>query len=124
MTIMTKRSIGFIIFFLSFKSCVTDNTKREKMILAPNETITQIVLRTEGKHISSLDLSVRGEVSGSGRLSIGENDSVFYKTYEVKNGQNEITYFGDWYSEFCYVTFTPTIETKGQFNLEADFGGD
>ena len=94
------------------------------MILTLADTVKQIVLRTKGKNISGLDLLIKGEISGAGQLSIGDNDSVAYKTYEVKNGRTEIKYNGDWYSEFCYVTFKSTSESKGQLKIEGDFIGD
>jgi len=119
-----KQNIGFILLGLfSLISCDTNDTKKEEMILN-GDTTKQIVLRADGKNINSLDLLIKGEVSGPGQLSIGENDSVFYKTYEVQSGQTELKYRGDWYSEFCYVTFRSTTQTNGQLKLEVDFGGD
>lgn len=61
---------------------------------------------------------------GSGELSIGDTDSTFYKTYDLNEGKIEIKYRGDWYSEFCYVTYMPTSETKGQLKVDGDFVGD
>jgi hypothetical protein len=119
-----KQNIGFILLGLfSLNSCNRNDTKKEEMILTA-DTTKQIALRTKGKNINALDLLIKGETSGPGQLSIGDSDSVFYKTYEVKGGQTEIKYNGDWYSEFCYLTFRSTTKTNGQLNLEADFAGD
>jgi hypothetical protein len=94
------------------------------MILDSSDSVKQIVLRTDEKNIFKLNLLIKGQISGSGQLSIGDNDSVFYKTYDVKGGQTEIKYNGDWYSKFCYVTFRSTTKTNGRLKLEADFAGD
>ena len=94
------------------------------MILDPVDSVKQVILRTEENNIFKLNLLIKGEINGSGQLSIGDNDSTFYRTYEVKNGQAEIKYNGDWYSEFCYVTFRSTTKTNGRLKLEADFAGD
>jgi hypothetical protein len=120
----TKLNIGFILLGLfSLISCDMNDTKKEEMILT-GDTSKQIVLRTKGKNINALDLLIKGEINGSGQMSIGDNDSVFYKTYDVKDGQTEIKYNGDWYSKFCYVTFRSTTKTNGRLKLEADFAGD
>lgn len=125
MKIKRTLNIGLIISGLfCLNSCDTNDTKKEEMTLITSGTVKQIVLRTKGKNISGLNLLIKGQINGVGQLSIGDNDSVAYKTYEVKTGQNEIKYNGDWYSEFCYVTYKPTSETKGQLKIEGDFVGD
>lgn len=118
-------NIGLILSGLFYLySCDMYETKKQEMILTPGDTVKQIVLSTKGKNISGLDLLVKGEITGTGKLSIGDKDSVAYKTYEVKSGFTEIKYKGDWYSEFCYVTFKPTSRTKGQLKIEENFIGD
>jgi hypothetical protein len=125
MKIKRTLNIGLILSGLfCLNSCDTNDTKKEEMTLIQRDTVKQIVLRTKGKNISGLNLLIKGKINGAGQLSIGDNDSVAYKTYEVKTGQNEIKYKGDWYSEFCYVTYKPTSETKGQLKIEGDFVGD
>lgn len=125
MSIKTKRNIGLVLWgFLSFCSCDSNDIKRGELNLTSVDTLKQIVVRTEGTHINALNLLIKGDISGSGHLSIGDNDSVFYKTYDVKDGQNEIRYEGDWYSEFCYVTFRQTTKASGLIKVEADFVGD
>jgi hypothetical protein len=107
-------------------SCVVkDNTKTEQMNITPGDTLNQIFLQTKGReHISGLQLLITGEIKGSGQLSFGDTDSTTYHTYDLKYGKVEIKYDGDWYSEFCYLTFKPTVETKGQIKVEGDFAGD
>lgn len=94
------------------------------MTLEPGNTITQLVLRTQGKHISGLSLQIKGEIQGAGELSFGYSDSISYRTYDLKEGKIELKYDGDWYSEFCYLTYKPTTGTKGQLKFEGDFLGD
>jgi hypothetical protein len=122
-----KRTLNIGLFLsglFCLNSCSTNDIKKEGMALIPRDTVKQIVLRTKGKHINGLNLLIKGEINGAGQLSIGDNDSVAYKTYEVNTGQNEIKYNGDWYSEFCYITYKSTSGTKGQLKIEGDFLGD
>jgi hypothetical protein len=107
-------------------SCTVDNnTKRGQMTLTPGDTVNQLVLQTQGrKHITGLSLLITGEIQGSGQLTLGDTDSTSYHTYDLKEGKIEIKYNGDWYSEFCYLTYRPTTETKGQLMIEGDFAGD
>ena len=94
------------------------------MTLEPRDTINQLVLRTQGKHISGLRLQIEGEIQGTGQLSFGDSDSTSYRTYDLKEGKIELKYEGDWYSEFCYLTYKPTTGTKGQLKFEGDFIGE
>ena len=119
--LLTYRLFIFVLIVLS--SC-SNNVKRTEMTLKQDDSINQVVLRTEGKNISGLNLLIEGDVEGSGQLSFGDSDSTVYKTYELKEGKIEIKYKGDWYSEFCYVTYKPTSGTKGQLKIEGDFVGD
>lgn len=119
------KNIGLILSGLfCLYSCTTKDIKKEELILDSGDSIKQVVLRTDEKNIFNLNLLIKGEISGSGQLSIGENDSAVYRTYDVRNGQTEIKYSGDWYSKSCYVTFRSTTKTNGQLKFEADFAGD
>jgi hypothetical protein len=113
-----------LLFLRLADSCDSNDIKKEEIILTQANPVNKIVLRTDKKNIDGLTLKINGEVTGSGQLSIGENDATFYKTYDLNNGQIEIKYIGDWYSQFCYVTFRSTTKTSGQLKLEADFAGD
>ena len=127
MSLRIKKPLTYKLFLLGLillSSCVGDKVKSEEMILLPGDTQHKIVLQTEGKSISGLELLINGEIIGSGQLSISDTDSTFYKTYDLKEGKIEIKYRGDWYSEFCYVTYKPTSETKGQLKIDGDFFGD
>ena len=104
--------------------CSSNNTKSAEMTLKPGDPLNQEVLRTERMNISGLNLLIKGEIKGSGQLSFGYSDSTAYKTYEVREGKIEVKYEGDWYSEFCYITYRPTTETKGQLKIDGDFIGD
>jgi hypothetical protein len=122
MRLLTSKLFLLGLFILG--SCVGDNIKSEEMILIPGDSLHRTVLRAEGKNINGLDLLIKGEIKGSGQLSIGDTDSTFYKTYDLTEGKIEIEYRGDWYSEFCYVTYKPAQETKGQLKIDGDFFGD
>ena len=113
----------FVLVLILINSC-GDKIETSEMIFAPGDNSTQIVLQTVGKNISGLNLLIKGEIKGSGQLGFGDSDSTFYKTYDLTEGKVEIKYNGDWYSEFCYVTYKPTSETQGQLKIEGDFVGN
>lgn len=106
---------------LTLSSCYKDNTKSSEMTFTPGDSAVQTLLQTNGGNVSGLHLLIRGEIKGLGQLSFGDSDSTYYKTYELKEGQIEIEYDGDWYSRFCYVTYQPTSETEGQLKIEGNF---
>ncbi len=113
----------FLLGLLLCSSCSRDYVKTEELIIKPTDSITQIVITTEEKHISNLHLSIEGEINGSGRLIMGNSDSTIYRTYELSTGEINLTYNGDWYAEFCYLTYKPTSKTSGQLKIKSDFVG-
>ena len=119
-----KKILTVCVAFISFTSCDSKKEIKNQLILDDERSRIQTSIVTEGKHINALDLKIKGEISGPGQLSIGDNDSTFYKTYEVTKGKIEITYEGDWYSEYCYVTFNPMTTTNGRIEIQGDFKGD
>ena len=119
-----KRILTFCVVFGSFISCGSKKEIKNQLILDNETSRIQTSIVTEGNLINALDLKIKGEIKGSGQLSIGDNDSTFYKTYDVTEGKIEITYDGDWYSQYCYVTFKPMTSTNGRIEIEGDFKGD
>jgi hypothetical protein len=106
-------------------SCVKDDIKTGEMTITPDDTVAiRSFVRTTGSHVNALKLSISGHIAGYGQLSIGDTDSTFYKTYDVRSGDIAIEYDGDWYSEFCYVTYKPNTTTSGRLKLTGDFKGD
>jgi len=83
-----------------------------------------LVLETRENNIWKLDLTISGEIRGSGNLSIGDSDSTSYRTYELDSGHVDIEYEGDWYSQFCYITFIPKTPASGKLMINGDFIGD
>jgi hypothetical protein len=126
MDLEMKRLLTSILFILGLfvQSSCDNNVKRTEMTLKQDDSLNQVVLRTERKNISGLNLLIEGDIKGSGQLKFGDSDSTVYQTYELKEGKIEVKYNGDWYSEFCYVTYKPTSKTKGQLKIEGDFVGD
>lgn len=122
--IVMRRILTMCVVFVSLICCERRKEIKDQLILDNETSQIQTSIETEGKHINALDLKIKGEINGPGRLSIGDNDSTFYKTYEVSEGKIEITYEGDWYSQYCYVTFKPVRSTSGLIEIQGDFGGD
>ena len=119
-----RRILTICVVFVSFICCERKKEIKNQLILENETSQIQTSIETEGQHINALDLKIKGEINGPGKLSIGDNDSTFYKTYEVGEGKIEITYEGDCYAQYCYVTFKPVRSTSGQIEIQGDFGGD
>lgn len=105
-------------------SCVKDEIKTGELTITPGDSTIQSFVRTTGNHVNALKLSISGQITGTGQLSIGDSDSTFYRTYDLEEGDIAIEYDGDWYSEFCYVTYKPKTATRGQLKMTGDFKGD
>ncbi len=102
-------------------SCLADNKKTIEMTINQVDTPNQVSIKADKQNISSLYLIVKGEIKGSGLLTIGDTDSTTYITYELTDGPVNLKYDGDWYSEFCFVTCKPTSVTTGQLKIEGRF---
>jgi hypothetical protein len=114
----------FFISLIFLTSCVTPKKKTAQMALKPHDSFAQVVLSGEEKNVWKINVAIQAEIDGAGVLTIGENDSTAFKTFDVKSGKNNIDYSGDWYSTFCYVSFKPTQATAGKLKIEAEFIGD
>lgn len=91
-----------------------DNLKTKKVIN----------FKTSGT-ISGIEISVDGEIRGSGMLAVMYNDSTTYKEYKLDSGQINIIHKSDWYADNCVVTFTPqSLRATGKLKITCDFIGD
>ena len=82
-----------------------------------------IKFETKGS-ITGIEIWADGEIHGTGILTIGYNDSTAYRAIKLDSGRVDIKHKSDWYSDICYISFTPTSKTKGQIEISCNFIGD
>jgi hypothetical protein len=65
-----------------------------------------------------MDLTMSGEINGSGILKIGINDSIYYRTDTISD-KFLIDYKSmDWYDENCVIKYEPISAAKGNLKIE------
>ena len=86
--------------------------------LNKKEELIKITIDENAEFPHSMDLTMKGEINGTGIIQYGWSDSSFYHTDTItdkflldKNG-------GDWYNDIVFIKYTPLTATDGQLKID------
>jgi hypothetical protein len=83
----------------------------------------KLALRTNETGIFHVDFTIKGDVKTDAPFSILVTDSLIHKEYNLKTGNVDLKYQGDWRAAKLYLIFTPPAASEGTLDVRADFVG-
>jgi len=94
----------------------TETTLEES--LGSESKLLRIDIDEEAEFPHSIDLIYNGQIDGMATISYGWSDTAMYRTDTI-NGEFNLTLGGDWYSETCYILYTPITSKKGDLKVDS-----
>lgn len=105
------------LYFLNDNFWIT--SKSIKLTLKDKEQVALISIDEKAIYPSSIKLKIVGNINGQGILRYGWSDTSFYYS-DTLNGNININYDGDWYSNTTYFKYEPLTATKGNLTIDCE----
>lgn len=79
----------------------------------------KIDIDAEAEHPHGIELKMFGELEGIGIIGYGWTDTSLYMIDTISD-QFNLSYRTDWYSDSCFIVYTPINATNGEIQIDCE----